>query len=176
MKLVQADTDALIDSTRAALRGMLDAAFEGDFSDDDWDHALGGRHVLVVDKQCIVAHAAVVERTLQLGADTVKAGYVEAVATHAAHRHQGHGSVVMKAVHRIVEADFEVGALCTGKHGFYERFGWVRWRGPTFVIEGNSRRRTPEEDDAIMVLPTSRTPAMDLSHAIVCDWRRGDVW
>ena len=27
------------------IRALLDSAFEGDFNDHDWDHALGGVHV-----------------------------------------------------------------------------------------------------------------------------------
>ena len=38
----RADRDEL-----AAIRALLDEAFDGDFGDDDWEHALGGIHVLV---------------------------------------------------------------------------------------------------------------------------------
>ncbi|HEX2576665.1 MAG TPA: hypothetical protein VHK88_09985, partial [Aquihabitans sp.] len=47
-----------------AVRRIMDDAFEGDFDDDDWDHALGGLHVVVRDGDTVVAHAAVVERVL----------------------------------------------------------------------------------------------------------------
>ena len=42
----------------AAVRCLLEVAFEGDFSDEDWDHALGGWHVLVTaDDGALVAHS-----------------------------------------------------------------------------------------------------------------------
>jgi aminoglycoside 2'-N-acetyltransferase I len=47
--LNHASTDALSVAFLAELRRLLDAAFEGEFSDDDWNHALGGVHVWVAD-------------------------------------------------------------------------------------------------------------------------------
>lgn len=41
-----APTDGLEESLLPELRGFLDAAFQGDFSDDDWIHTLGGVHRL----------------------------------------------------------------------------------------------------------------------------------
>jgi hypothetical protein len=38
------------------------------------------------------------------------------------------------------------------------------------------RARTPEDDDGLMVLRTSRTGLLDLSGDIVVDWRHGDIW
>jgi hypothetical protein len=35
---------------------------------------------------------------------------------------------------------------------------------------------TPEERNAIMVLPISVLPEPDLDATLVCDWRTGDVW
>lgn len=34
-------------ATLEAARALLDVVFEGDFSDRDWEHALGGVHALV---------------------------------------------------------------------------------------------------------------------------------
>jgi aminoglycoside 2'-N-acetyltransferase I len=38
------------------------------------------------------------------------------------------------------------------------------------------RHRTPDDDDAVMVLRTDRTLELDLAAALTCDWRPGDVW
>lgn len=51
----------------AAVRRLLDAAFAGDFSEDDWCHALGGYHVVALHDRQPVAHAAVVPRELEFG-------------------------------------------------------------------------------------------------------------
>jgi aminoglycoside 2'-N-acetyltransferase I len=75
----------------------------------------------------------------------------------------------MAEVGTIVRREFELGALSTGAHRFYERLGWQRWRGPTFVGDV----RSDEEDDGVMVLAV--TP-VDLGAPISCDPRRGDDW
>jgi aminoglycoside 2'-N-acetyltransferase I len=36
--------------------------------------------------------------------------------------------------------------------------------------------RTPNEDGYVMVLPTPASPPLDLTAAISCEWRPGDVW
>ncbi len=85
-----------------AIRSIMDDAFGPDederFTDDDWDHALGGVHfVLDVDGD-IVTHAAVVERSLWVADRPLRTGYVEAVATAPAHQGAGHGTLVMTDV------------------------------------------------------------------------------
>jgi hypothetical protein len=39
-----AHTADLAPAELGAVRALLDAAFDGDFGDDDWDHGLGGMH------------------------------------------------------------------------------------------------------------------------------------
>lgn len=159
------------------IRALLDTAFAGAFSDDDWDHACGGWHVTVTDGPALVAHAAVVPRTLEVGAWAVPTGYVEEVATTPGRQGEGLGSLAMTEVAAIVQdGGFAMGALSTGRHGFYERLGWERWQGPTFVREGGERRRTEEEDDGIMVLRFGLTGAVDVRQPLTCAARGGDDW
>ena len=67
----------------AALGGRAgvccDGAFEGDFADADWEHALGGVHALCFEGDRLVAHAALVVRRLLHGGSALRTGYVEAV-------------------------------------------------------------------------------------------------
>jgi len=158
------------------LRRMLDEAFDGGFRDADWHHARGGWHFLVAEAGAPVAHAAVVERTLVLDDWEVRTAYVEAVATHADHRRRGHGSAVMRSVGAFVEAGYRLGGLSAGIPAFYERFGWQRWCGSTFVRQGDRLERTPEDDGTVMVLPTSTSAAFDRTGPIHCSWRPGEVW
>ena len=146
-------SDAPADLLAACHRLVLDA-FDDGFGADDWEHALGGLHVVATDGQVVVAHAAVVPRTLDVGGQELLAGYVEAVATDRARRGESLGSEVMARVGEIVRAEFEIGALSTGVHHFYERLGWLRWQGPTFVRRGERVVRTPDEDDGVMALIT----------------------
>src|SRR2546426_796867 len=69
-----------------------------------------------------------------------------------------------------------LGALGTGRYRFYERLGWLRWAGPSFVRTAGGLRPTPDEDGYILVLPTPSSPPLDQSAGISCDWRPGDVW
>jgi len=176
-----APTDALSPSVLRDLRAMLDAAFAdaaGDaaFTDDDWQHAIGGVHVWLSDGDRVVSHASLVERTMVCAGTRLGAGYVEAVATLAARRREGHGTTVVRRVGELIRERYPVGVLSTGAHPFYERLGWERWRGPTFVSAAHGLERTPDDDGGIMILCTPHTPVLDLDEAIVCDWRRGDVW
>ncbi len=84
-----ASTDALAPSFGHDLHVLLDAAFDGDFTDHDWDHAIGGVHVWVTDSHGVISHGSLVARTLKCSGTTLHVGYVEAVATAAAHRGVG---------------------------------------------------------------------------------------
>ncbi len=176
----RSSTAALSRNELGAIRRLMDEAFAADehggFSDDDWRHALGGEHFLVMAGDEVVGHAAVVSRELHVAGRPVATGYVEAVATAPALQRQGIGSAVMRQVNDFIGARYELGALGTGSHAFYERLGWQRWRGPTSVRTEDGERRTPEEDGYIMILLTPATPPLDLDLPISCEWRPGDVW
>ncbi len=163
-----------------AIRRLMTAAFGDDederFEDADWEHALGGVHVVVDVGGEIVAHAAVVERELHAASRALRTGYVEAVATAPERQGEGLGTVVMREIGAIVQDDYELGALGTGSHHFYERLGWETWRGPASVRTADGERATPDDDGYIMVLRTRQTPPLELDAPISCDWRPGDVW
>jgi aminoglycoside 2'-N-acetyltransferase I len=158
------------------VRALMDAAFHGEFGDDDWHHALGGTHVIVCEHGAVVSHAAVVPRRIDVGGRPWHTGYVEAVATAPDHQRRGFGAVAMREVATILLRDFELGALSTGRHSFYERLGWERWRGPTFVRDGAATTRTEDEDDGVMVLRFGASEQVDLTAPITCEARPGDDW
>lgn len=169
---------ATTDEIRAdvdAIRSLLDDAFDGDFSEEDWSHCVGGRHVVVTESDAVVAHASLVGRGLRIGTELVRVGYVEAVATASNRQQQGLGSIAMAAISGLLRTDAIPGFLSTGEWHFYERLGWERWRGPSSVISDDGRQvRTPEEDGGIMVYDPSRR--LDRSAAIACFERPGDDW
>ncbi len=180
LRVRQLATDELTADEVAAIRSLLDAAFapQGDeaFTEDDWQHALGGVHFVADVAGEIAGHAAVVERDLRVAGSPVRTGYVEAVATAPARHRQGIGTAVMTAVGTHLAEHFKLGALGTGQHGFYRRLGWRTWQGPSLVRTDAGDRSTPEEDGYIMVLLTPRSPPLDLQAPISCEWRPGDVW
>jgi aminoglycoside 2'-N-acetyltransferase I len=179
--MVQLQRVASADLPRAelqAVRRLLDQAFEGRFTADDWHHTLGGLHVLALEEREVVAHAAVVDRTLAAGGRPLQTGYVEGVASRRDRRRQGLATLVLRDADRIILEHYQLGALSDGTAipGFYERLGWERWRGPTFVASTLGPVRTADDDDSVMVLRTPATGDLDLAAPLVCDWRNGGVW
>ena len=164
----------------AQVRDLLWSAFakdeHGGFTEEDWQHALGGTHFVVEVKGRVVSHAAVVERTLHVTEASIRTGYVEAVATVPAEQGRGHGTSVMRAVNQLIERDFELGILGTGSQGFYERLGWRIWQGPSSVLTASGETATPDDDGYIMYLLTPSSPPLDPHSPIACEWRPGDVW
>ena len=145
-------------------------------TEEDWEHALGGTHVLAEEGARIVSHAAVVERTLHVGERPIRTGYVEAVATAPDRQGSGLGTRVMEEAGAIIREGYALGALGTGAHHFYARLGWMTWPGPTAVRSATGLRRTPGEDGYIMVLRTPTTPELDLQATLGADERSGDAW
>jgi aminoglycoside 2'-N-acetyltransferase I len=175
----QLTTEQLTAGEIVRIRELLWAAFPaGDegFTEDDWEHGLGGQHFVVDQDGDIVSHASVVEREIHIGDVPLRTGYVESVATRPDRQRQGLGSALMGAATAHIRATFELGVLGTGEHAFYERLGWHTWRGPAFVRTADGPVRTPDEEGFILVLRTPASPPFDDEAPISCDWRPGDVW
>ncbi|BBH71020.1 aminoglycoside 2'-N-acetyltransferase [Actinoplanes sp. OR16] len=168
-----ASTADLDTAERAAVRGLLDLAFDGEFADEDWDHALGGLHFIAYEDGRPVAHAAVVQRRLLLGDRTLRCGYVEAVAVHPGRRRHGLGGLVTAAAERVVDRAYHLGALSASEdgHALYTTRGWRLWDGPTAVLAPSGVTLTPEDDGSVFTRGLSGG-----SGPLVCDWRDGDVW
>jgi aminoglycoside 2'-N-acetyltransferase I len=173
-----AHTADLTVADRQAIRRLMDDAFEGRFSTEDWDNTLGGVHALVFEEAELVGHVAVVQRRLLHRSLAIRTGYVEGLAVRRDHRRRGLAGVAMSEAERVITAGYDLGALSDGTNieGFYQRRGWLTWRGPTSVVSLAGLRRTPEDDGGVLVLRTPSTPDLDLSGGIACDWRPGDVW
>jgi aminoglycoside 2'-N-acetyltransferase I len=168
-----AHTAELDTATLKAARALLDAVFEGDMSDRDWEHALGGVHVLVWEGDEMVGHAALVQRRLLHGGRALRAGYLEGVGVRPDRRRRGHGAAMMEALERVVRGAYELGALGATDEagGFYAARGWDLWEGPTSALTPTGITRTEEQ---IYVLAVAAP--LDLSGELTCDWRDSDVW
>lgn len=172
-------SDDLTPRDATSLRALLFASWTdpGDeFTEEDFDHAVGGVHFVVEAGGDIVSHASVVERELHTGGHRLATGYVEAVATLPTHRRRGFSTAIMEIVGEHIDRTFQLGALGTELFAFYERLGWIVWRGSTWVRTDRGLVRTAEEDGYVLVRLTPDTPHLDLSLPISCDWRAGDVW
>jgi aminoglycoside 2'-N-acetyltransferase I len=179
-RLRQLPTAALTGAEVAEIHELLISAFgadaEDEFTEDDWQHALGGLHIVADLNARIVAHASVVPRELHVAGRPMRTGYVEAVATAPEHQRTGIGSQVMRTVGAHIRDRYELGALGTGRHRFYERLGWRTWHGPSSVRTPTGEQWTPDDDGYIMVLATPTSPPLDLDAPISCEWRPGDAW
>ena len=158
-RLRRLQTPELTPEEVTAIRDVLWTAFgsegeEEQFSEDDWQHGLGGLHFVLDLGGRIVGHASVVERELQVDGDPIRTGYVEAVGVAPDRQGAGFGSQVMTDVNAWIRERYELGALGTGRHSFYERLGWRTWTGPSSVRMVEGTQRTPDEDGYILVLET----------------------
>lgn len=169
-------TEAAPAGLLAQIRQLLDTCFGPEFSDNDWEHTLGGWHVVVLDGSTAVSHAACVPRLLEAVGRSFRTGYVEGVATTPARRREGLASLALAELSTLIREHFEIGALSTGCYRLYERLGWERWRGPTFARQDGELIRTEEDDDSVMVLRFGPSLGLDLDAPISCEARSGDHW
>jgi aminoglycoside 2'-N-acetyltransferase I len=169
-------TSRLPAGTLAEARALMDAAFPGDFAEDDWEHALGGMHVLAWADQALVGHASVVQRRLFHAGRAWRVGYVEAVAVHPRWQRRGLGGRLMEEVGRVVRGGYQMGALGSTDEArpLYERHGWLPWRGTLWCMGPQGLVRTADEEGSMLVLPVEG--ALDLDGPLTCDFRDGDVW
>ena len=168
-----ADLDA---ATLEAARALLDLAFEGHFSDHDWEHSLGGMHAFIWERGEVVGHASVVQRRLLHGGRGLRTGYVEGVGVHPDRRGRGHASAMMAELERVVRGAYDLGALSATAPAarLYSKRGWLLWEGPTSALTPAGVVRTEDDDGSVFVLPVSSS--LDLSAELTCDWREGDLW
>ncbi|MDQ4104624.1 MAG: GNAT family N-acetyltransferase [Actinomycetota bacterium] len=159
-----------------SIRTLLYEAFDGDVTDEDYEHVLGGMHALVWDGQELIGHGSVVMRRLLHGGRALRTGYVEGVAVRSDRRRCGHGAALMAALELVIHGAYELGALASseGAGDFYAARGWQLWTGTASVLAPTGIERAEGEEGCIYVLPVSAqlTPGGDLA----CDWRGGDVW
>jgi aminoglycoside 2'-N-acetyltransferase I len=165
--------------TREGARRMVVEAFgnsEVDFTDDDWEHSLGGMHALICVHGVLIAHGAVVQRRLIHRGTALRCGYIEAIAVREDWRGQGLAMAVMDGLEQVLRGAYQMGALSASEAGrpMYVSRGWLPWRGPTSVLSPAGVIRTPDDDKSLFVLPLSVD--VDTTAEITCDWRNGDVW
>jgi aminoglycoside 2'-N-acetyltransferase I len=157
-------------------RELLDVVFDGEMTDDDWEHAIGGMHAIGWLGTMLVGHASVIQRRIMHGGAALRAGYVEGVAVDRAHQRQGLGGHLMAELEAIIASAYDIGALGASDEAIdlYVHRGWLRWLGPTSAITPNGIVRTTDEDGFVYVLALERP--LDITGDLICDWRDGDVW
>ncbi|WP_151483419.1 GNAT family N-acetyltransferase [Streptomyces albicerus] len=173
-RLRTAHTADLTPAELRAARTLLDDAFEGDFDDEDWDHGLGGIHVLVHDETGLAAHGSVVQRRVLHHGRSLRTGYVEAVAVRPDLQRRGLGGQVMAALERVIDRAYALGALSPTHEGegLYTSRGWQLWPGRLSTLGPAGPAPLPDEE--VLVRYGADGP-LDPAHDLVFDWRDGDV-
>jgi aminoglycoside 2'-N-acetyltransferase I len=176
VRLRLAHTAGLEPGELDAVRALLDESFGGDFSDDDWDHGLGGTHVLVHDGSGLAAHGSVVMRRVGHRGRWLRTGYVEAVAVRPDARRTGLGGRVIGELERIIDRAYGLGALSASEDGarLYTARGWQRWPGRVHALSPDGIVRLPDEEGDVF-LRTALAGPLDPSGELVLDWRDGDI-
>lgn len=167
-------TQELGEAGRAELRAMLELSFPR-YDGTSWDHCLGGVHYLVRYGGRLVCHGALVPRYFRQGSRTLNGVYGESMATVPDLRHRGLGSIVVAMATAEVRMHYDIGVFAASKYAFYERQGWQKWRGPTFVDDGPDTRPAAPDRGAVMFrLPENSTVSPDAD--LATDMRSGDIW
>ena len=110
--------DELSATHHRAIRALLDAAFAGDLSDDDADHAAGGLRVLVSAGERIIGHAALIARQMTIDGRAMTVGYIEGVAVIPDMQGKGVGRALMERTTALAKEHFPVAMRSTGEHVF----------------------------------------------------------
>jgi aminoglycoside 2'-N-acetyltransferase I len=159
----------------SSIQEMLELAYEGDFSSEDWEHTSGGRYFVGYFEETIVAHGSVVPREMLIDGQQVTVGYVEAVAVSPVYSGQGFGSMLMRRITEFCRDSYELSMLSTDEKNFYEKCGWLQFTGESFIACKNAEIRSADEDEGLMFLPSDKNERRDIRRA-VCQARSGDSW
>jgi len=160
----------------AQIRAFLAEAFAGEFTNYDWENAIGGLHALLWEGADLIGHASVVQRHLLHGEVALRTGYFECVGVRADRRRQGLGTEMMRALQTQIRDAYDLSALCSTAEAipFYSQLGWDVWRGPLSTLTPSGMRDEHRYRNRICVLKHSLP--LDLDAPLTCDWRDGDPW
>ena len=167
--------DQVNPETESRIRTLLDLAYEGDFSSEDWEHTFGGKYFIGYLGDAIIAHGSVVPRNMFIDGEAMTVGYVEAIAVLPSHWQQGFGTQLMQQITKFCKDNYELSMLSTDENQFYKRLGWCQFQGESFARTGELEVRTFEEDEGLMLLHGRNSQIREIQRA-VCESRSGDDW
>lgn len=161
--------------TESRLRELLDDSFEGDFSPEDWEHTCGGIRFLGYLGDQLLAHGAVVSRSIQVDGIRTLMGYVEGVAVDPRNWRNGYGTQLLSEITRHCRSEFQLSMLSTGDKEFYRRHGWLDFEGESYILQEGVKVRSEDEDEGLMFLLGLQYQEVHPKE-VVCESRTGDSW
>jgi aminoglycoside 2'-N-acetyltransferase I len=169
------NTDDFSPAELREIREMLEEVFGPRYDEQSWEHCLGGMHFLLRREGRLVAHGSLVPRRFVQGGRELNGVYGESMATVKDLQGSGLGTVVVALASAHVRLHYEIAAFGASKYHFYERLGWRRWQGPTFVLtEDGTRPASPERGSVMALIPADS--AVDIGADLATSWRAGDIW
>lgn len=174
MELSTIRSTDLSPAQQKAIVALCSGAFDEDYQ-PYLDNFGPTTHVLCYEEGRLVSHALWVERWLQPGdLPILRTAYIEGVCTDANCRGRGFASSVMSRIAAEIKDDFDLAGLGTRRSTFYAQHGWERWLGPTLVRTATGT--DPHPSEFVMILRLPRTPALETTWPLSCEWRPGDIW
>jgi aminoglycoside 2'-N-acetyltransferase I len=169
-------TEQLSEEELDELKAMLKAVFGTErYTDESWEHCLGGIHYLLRYGDRLVAHGALVPRYLRQGGRVLRGVYGESMATLNDWRNFGFGSAIVAMATAEIRRNYDIGVFAASRYGFYQRLGWDKWRGPTFVeTEHGIEPKGPDRGAVMFRLPDHSTVDPDADLTTIS--RSGDDW
>jgi aminoglycoside 2'-N-acetyltransferase I len=169
-------TEQLGEEELGELKAMLTSVFgEERYTEEAWEHCLGGVHYLLRYGDQLVAHGALVPRDLRQGGKVLHGVYGESMATLKDWRRRGFGSVIVAMATAEIRRNYDIGVFAASKYEFYQRLGWQKWRGPTFVeTEHGIEAKGPERGAVMFRLPDNSDVDPDADLTTLS--RSGDDW
>jgi len=159
----------------AEIIALTSQAFERDYT-PFMEMFSNPTHILGRYQRKLVSYVAWITRWLQMGEGSLLCtAYIEGLATELQYRNRGFASQVMKRAIEEVR-DFDIAALSTGSHGFYERLGWRIWEGQLYARKGKELIAMPEEQGCVMVHSLPKTPPLDITAPLSIEWREIEPW
>ena len=174
IQIIRVSDSELVSLTEVNLQALLADAFEGDFSQEDWEHTNGGLRFLGYLGAELVAHGSVIKRNVWIDGENLKIGYVEGLAVAPLYWRRGFGSKLMSEITSYCKTEFRICMLSTGEKDFYRKLGWLDFEGESYVFRNGVEVRTADEDEGLMYLPRS-VGSLSLAK-VVCEAREGDDW
>lgn len=158
-----------------SLQKLLSEAFEGDFSDEDWQHTFGGLRFLGYSSHQLIAHGAVVKRWMEVDGKRTLVGYVEGIAVAPNFWRKGYGSQLMNELTSYCRSEFLLSMLSTDEKDFYRKLGWCDFVGRSYVCQAGIEISTEDENEGLMYLLGSLQDEASPKR-VVCESRSGDCW